>query len=138
MCCYSESQALRIALSVDLCAQRVALSTTSALPVFSDLDLSELKLMANHVCALNTNWTREAPEVVGAVRVMDCPEAGQTVAIVPGANWILFQESGSLQVSHPYEYERLWLQWPPANNAVTVYVWTVILTECCCAGQYKP
>jgi hypothetical protein len=45
--------------------------------------------MANHVCALNTNWTREAPEVVGAVRVMDCPEASQTVAIVPGGNLIV-------------------------------------------------
>jgi hypothetical protein len=84
--------------------------------------------MANHIRALNANWTRGAPEIVGAVRVMDCPVASQTVAIVPGANLIVLHSpwedgnalicldtrstkcldiipvgKGLLAISHPYE-----------------------------------
>jgi len=53
------------------------------------MDLQELKLIARQAYTLKENWDREAPRIVGAVRVMDCPLASQIVAVVPGANLVV-------------------------------------------------
>jgi len=83
--------------------------------------------MARQSSALHTIWNREDPRVIGAVRVMSCPEDSQIIALVPGANLLVLHspkdsliclDTGSakslgiisvgtylIAVSHPYEEE---------------------------------
>jgi hypothetical protein len=63
----------------------------------SNMNLAELVRMARQACTLDNNWKRQAPEIIGAVRVMSCHPETQIVAIVPGANLIvLHSDEGSL------------------------------------------